>query len=100
MQDMQTGITRDSVMSLAAKGTQGADSMPSIYSREQYLINGKTLEVLYFDQDNRKAGRDTVALQHLTPLVMYDGKLVGKRIGQSGTALRRPTRLKSRGASR
>jgi hypothetical protein len=52
--------------------------MPSIYSREQYLINGKTLEVLYFDQDNRKAGRDTVALQHLTPLVMYDGRLVGK----------------------
>ncbi len=78
VQALQTGITQDSVMSITAKGTQGADSMPSIYSNDRYLINGKTLQVLYFDSKDRKAGRDTVPLSKLTPLVMYDGKLVGK----------------------
>jgi len=78
VKDLQTGITRDSVMSVAAKGTQGTDSMPSIYSSDRFLINGKTLEVLYFDSRNRKAGRDTVPYSQLTPLVMFDGKLVGK----------------------
>lgn len=78
VKELQTGITQDSVMSITAKGTQGADSMPSIYSSDRYLINGKTLQVLYFDSKDRKAGRDTVPLGKLTPLVMYDGKLVGK----------------------
>ena len=78
VQQLQVGITRDSVMSVTAQGTQGADSMPSIYKRAQYLINGKTLEVLYFDSENRKATKDTVPLGKLTPLVMLDNKLVGK----------------------
>lgn len=79
VQQLQSGITRDSVLSVTAKGTQGADSMPSIYSTDRYLVNGKTLEVLYFDAKNRKAGGpDTVPLSKLTPLVMYDGTLIGK----------------------
>ncbi len=78
VKELQGGITRDSVMSVTAKGTQGADSMPSIYTSSRFLINGKTLEVLYFDSKNRKAGRDTVPYSELTPLVMYDGSLVGK----------------------
>ncbi|MDE3152498.1 MAG: hypothetical protein KGL93_09670 [Gemmatimonadota bacterium] len=78
VQQLQAGITRDSVLSVTAQGTQGSDSMPSIYKRDQYLINGKTLEVLYFDSQNRKAGRDSVPLRKLTPLVMLDNKLVGK----------------------
>jgi hypothetical protein len=75
---LQTGITRDSVMSVTASGTQRTDSMPSIYKRAEYLINGKMLEVLYFDSDDRKAGTDSIPLRKLTPLVMFDGKLVGK----------------------
>ncbi len=82
VKELQIGITQDSVMSITAQGTQGADSMPGIYSRDRYLINGKFLDVLYFDSDNRKAGRDTVPLRKLTPLVIYDGKLVAK--GWSG----------------
>ena len=78
VKELQTGITRDSVMSVTAKGTLGADSMPSIYSSDRFLLNGKTLEVLYFDSKDRKAGKDTVPMSQLTPLVMYDGKLVGK----------------------
>jgi hypothetical protein len=78
VQQLQSGITRDSVMSVTAQGTQGADSMPGIYKRDQYLINGHNLEVLYFDADNRKASKDTVPLGKLTPLVMLDNKLVGK----------------------
>jgi hypothetical protein len=79
VKELQTGITRDSVMSITAQQTSGADSQPSIYMRAEYLINGKTLEVLYFDSKNRKHATDTtVKLRTLTPLVMYDGKLVGK----------------------
>ena len=52
--------------------------MPSIYKRDDYLIDGKTLEVLWFDSQNRKAATDTVPLSKLTPLVMLDNKLVGK----------------------
>jgi hypothetical protein len=78
VQELQTGITRDSVMSVVAQNTRGTDSMPSIYSREQYQINGKSLEVLYFDAKDRKQGPDTVALKNLTPILMYDGKMVGK----------------------
>ena len=52
--------------------------MPSIYSTDRYLINGKSLEVLYFDPKNRKQGPDTVPFKNLTPIVMNDGKLVGK----------------------
>jgi uncharacterized protein YycO len=75
---LQTGITRDSLLSITAQGTQGADSMPSIYKRDDYLINGKMLEVLYFDPNNRKVGKDTVPMGKLTPLVLYDNKLVAK----------------------
>jgi hypothetical protein len=75
---LKTGITRDSVLSVTAQGTQGADSLPGIYKRAHYLINGKTLEVLYFDSKDRKAGKDTVPNAQLTPLVILDGKLVGK----------------------
>ena len=78
VKELQTGITRDSVLSITAKGTQGADSMPSIYKRDDYLINGHTLEVLWYDPENRKAGTDTVPYKKLTPLVMLDNRLVGK----------------------
>ena len=79
VKELNAGITRDSVLSVTAKGTVGADSMPSIYSQERYLINGKNLEVLYFDSKDRKAGgKDTVPLRKLTPLVILDNKLVGK----------------------
>ena len=79
VKELNAGITRDSVLSVTAKGTVGADSMPSIYSQERYLINGKNLEVLYFDSRDRKAGgKDTVPLRKLTPLVILDNKLVGK----------------------
>ena len=81
VKELNSGITRDSVMSVTAQGTQGTDSMPSIYSSDKYLINGKTLEVLYFDSKDRKAGKDTVPYSKLTPIVMYDGKLVGKGWG-------------------
>jgi len=78
VKDLQVGITRDSVLSVTAQGTQGTDSMPSIYKQDRYLINGKTLEVLYFDPQNRKVATDTVPMGKLTPLVVYDGHLVGK----------------------
>ena len=53
--------------------------MPSVYRHERYLVNGKNLEVFYFDPDNRKQKIDsTVPLKKLTPLVMFDGKPQGK----------------------
>ncbi len=79
---LKLGITRDSLMSVTAKGTFATDSMPGIYRSDRYLVNGKVLEVLYFDPKDRKASIDTVPIGQLTPLVMYNGKLVAK--GWSG----------------
>lgn len=78
VKELKLGITRDSLMSVTAKGTFATDSMPGIYRSDRYVLNGKVLEVLYFDSKDRKASIDTVPLGKLTPLVMYNGKLVAK----------------------
>ena len=79
VKQLDLGITRDSVMSVTAQHTTGADSMPSIYDRDVYVIDGKMLEVLYFDSKNSKRATDsTVSKRSLTPLVLSNGRLIGK----------------------
>ena len=88
VKQLDTGITRDSVVSVIsqdAKGGAPTDSFPNVYSRERYLIEGKQFEVLYFTPDNQKRPnksgvviKDTLPWKELTPLVFIDNKLVGK----------------------
>jgi hypothetical protein len=80
---LDTGITRDSAVSVLAQSIKGAgsDSFPNVYTKERYLIQGKTYEVLYFTPNNEKAKtgpKDTIPWKTLTPLVFVDNRLVAK----------------------
>ena len=77
---LDTGITRDSAVTVLAQDIKGggSDSLPNVYTRDQYLIDGKGYEVLYFTPDNKKATKDTVPFGKLTPIVFVDNKLVAK----------------------
>jgi hypothetical protein len=82
VKDVDTGITRDSLLTIWSKDTHGVDSLPSVYQREKYLIAGKNYEVLYFSPTGRKgytgASKDTIPWRDLTPVAMIDNKVVGK----------------------
>ena len=78
---VDTGITRDSAISLIAHDLPAnakSDSLPNVYIRERYLIGGKNYEVLFFTPRNDKAqpGKDTL-WGKLTPIVLVDNKTVG-----------------------
>lgn len=86
---LDTGITRDSAVSIIShdlKAGSGPDAFPNVYTRGQFLVNGKTIEVLYFTPDNAKEpdknfqtnSKDTIPLRKLTPIVFYDNKLIGR----------------------
>lgn len=81
VRDLDTGITRDSAITALAQGARDAsrpDSMPNIAHKERYFLGGKTYEVLFFSEDNKKGGRDTLDFKELTPIVMIDNIVVGK----------------------
>jgi hypothetical protein len=78
---LDTGITRDSAVSVLATKINGGghDSLPNVYTQDRYRINGKTYDVLYFTPNNEKASKDSVPWGKLTPLVFVDNKLVAKK---------------------
>ena len=88
VKQLDTGITRDSVMSVIAQGLKpGAptDSFPNVYTREQFLTKGQNIEVLYFTPENEKMPSkngvrisDTINFKRLTPLVFRDNRLIGR----------------------
>ena len=82
VKEVDTGITRDSLLTIWSKDTHGVDSLPSVYQREKYLIAGKNYEILYFSPTGKKAyvgtQKDTIPWKDLTPVAMIDNKVVGK----------------------
>ena len=93
IKQLNLGITRDSAIQVIAQNLKGGthDAYPNVFTREQFLSNGKNYEVLYFTPDNdkikppkRKDSNDTtsadanVPWKKLTPLVFVDNKLAGK----------------------
>jgi hypothetical protein len=80
LSNLDTGITRDSAVTVLAQKIKGSgsDAEPNVYTKERYLIEGKTYEVLYFTPNNEKVGKDTVPWAALTPLVFVENKLVAK----------------------
>ncbi len=82
VQTIEVGAGRDSVLNALAvehdNPSAGPDSMPNVYMKERYFVNSKNYEVLYYEPNNKRAGRDTVPLEDLTPIVLIDGKMVGK----------------------
>jgi hypothetical protein len=90
LKQLDTGITKDSAMSIIsqdAKPGSGHSAYPNVYTRGQYLVNGKTLEVLYFSGDDKTepdkngplaARKDTIPLRKLTPIVFLNNTLIGR----------------------
>jgi hypothetical protein len=82
VKEVDTGITRDSLLTIWSKNTHGVDSLPSVYQRERYLISGKNYEVLFFSPTGKHAyigeQKDTIPWKDLTPVAMIDNKVVGK----------------------
>jgi hypothetical protein len=78
---VQTGITRDSLLTVIGKGAPGVDSIPNVYRTERYLIDGKNYEIFYFSGEGEHlngATKDTIPWKKLTPIAMVDRVVAGK----------------------
>ncbi len=79
---VDTGITRDSLLTVIGKEAPGVDSLPNVYMQERYLIDGKNYEIMYFSPTGRHAfigvQKDTIPWKDLTPIAMIDRRVVGK----------------------
>ena len=82
VKEVDAGITRDSVLSIIGKGSQGVDSLPNVYTRERYLIDGKNYEVFFFTSSGNhvynSAAKDTIPWSDLEPIAMIDNVVAGK----------------------
>ena len=88
VKQLDTGITRDSAVSVISQGLKPgapADSFPNVYTREQFLVKGQNLEVLFFTPENDKFTvkngvrmSDTINFKRLTPIVFRDNRLIGR----------------------
>ena len=78
---VDTGITRDSLLTVIGKQAPGIDSLPNVYTRERYLIDGKSYEIMFFSPTGKhvySGGKDTLPWKQLTPIAMIDNRVVGK----------------------
>ena len=82
VKEVDAGITRDSVLTLIGKGSTGVDSLPNVYTRERYLIEGKNYEVFFFTASGNhvytSASKDTIPWKDLEPIAMIDNVVAGK----------------------
>ena len=79
---VDSGMSRDSVLTVIGREAPGVDSLPNVYQRERYLIDGKNYEILFFSPTGRHAfigvQKDTIPWKDLTPIAMIDNKVMGK----------------------
>ena len=79
---VNAGITKDSLLTVIGKESPGVDSLPNVYTRERYLIDGKNYEILFFSPTGRHlyvgVQKDTIPWKDLTPIAMIDQRVVGK----------------------
>jgi hypothetical protein len=81
VQAIDTGMTRDQAitqLSKDARRSAGPDSMPNVFRRSEYLVDGKQYEVLYFTSGNEKPKIDSVEWKDLTPIVLVNNRVIGK----------------------
>jgi hypothetical protein len=71
------GISRDSALKVVNEGAAG-DSLARVYKQETYLVDGKQLNVLFYNKDGVKQASDsTLAADAQTPIVTVNGKVTG-----------------------
>ncbi|MBA3673260.1 MAG: hypothetical protein H0W68_14710, partial [Gemmatimonadaceae bacterium] len=81
---VNTGITRDSLLTVIGKDAPGIDSLPNVYRTERYLIDGHNYEVFFFSPTGKHnympapGVRDTAPWPDLTPIAMVDRVVMGK----------------------
>jgi hypothetical protein len=74
---LEAGISRDSALALINEGANG-DSLARVYRQETYLIDGKLLNVLFYNKDGIKRDADsTLAADAQTPIVTVAGQVTG-----------------------
>ena len=107
VKEVDSGITRDSLLTVIGKGSQGVDSLPNVYQRERYLIDGKNYEVFFFTSSGKHVytrerylidsknyevfffspsgqhvytgtTKDTIPWKDLEPIAMIDNVVAGK----------------------
>jgi len=77
IKELTAGMTRDSALKVINAGAAG-DSLARVYKQEMYLVNGKHLNVLFYNKDGIKQASDsTLAAKAQTPIVTVDGKVTG-----------------------
>ena len=79
---VDSGISRDSLLTVIGKQAPGIDSLPNVYTRDRYLIDGKTYEILFFSPTGKHlfvgVVKDTIPWKELTPIAMIENRVVGK----------------------
>ena len=77
IKELTPGITRDSALKVINEGA-ASDSLARVYKQETYLVEGKQLNVLFYNKDGIKQASDsTLAAKAQTPIVTVDGKVTG-----------------------
>ena len=77
IKQLTPGITRDSALKVINEGA-ASDSLARVYKQETYLVEGKQLNVLFYNKDGIKQASDsTLAAKAQTPIVTVDGKVTG-----------------------
>ena len=77
IKQLTAGITRDSALKVINEGA-ASDSLARVYKQETYLVEGKQLNVLFYNKDGIKQASDsTLAAKAQTPIVTVDGKVTG-----------------------
>ena len=73
---LTTGITRDSALRILNSGS--SDSLANINRREQYLLDGKMVEILFYSPEGLKEGQGAAAAESsLRPVVVTQGLVTG-----------------------
>ena len=79
---VDNGITKDSLLTVIGKQAPGVDSLPNVYTRERYLIDSKSYEVLFFSPTGKHlfvgVQKDTSPWKDLTPIAMIENRVAGK----------------------
>lgn len=74
---LTAGISRDSALKVINEGASG-DSLARVYKQETYLVNGKLVNVLFYNKDGIKQASDsTLAAADQTPIVTVGGSVTG-----------------------
>ena len=74
---LTAGISRDSALKVINDGSKG-DSLAWVYKQETYLVDGKLINVLFYNKDGIKQESDSaLATDDQTPIVTVAGTVTG-----------------------